>query len=79
MLVAIMYLAQVAVAKELSGTDTIVLIDDLTSELDVSNREILLQYLGEIGNQVLITGVDDISQDATYFSKVFHVEQGRVV
>ena len=78
MLVAIMHLAQVEIARALSGTDTLILIDDLTSELDISNRQILLQYLGESENQVLITGVEDISQDAPYFSKVFHVEQGMV-
>jgi DNA replication and repair protein RecF len=78
MLVAIMHLAQVDIARELSGTDTIVLIDDLTSELDSHNRRILLQHLERMQNQVLITGVDDISRDNPYFSKLFHVEHGTV-
>jgi DNA replication and repair protein RecF len=78
MLVATMHLAQAELARELSGTETVILIDDLASELDKINREILLKYLSKIGNQALITGVDNISQDSPYFSRVFHVEHGSI-
>jgi DNA replication and repair protein RecF len=79
MLVATMHLAQAELAKDLSGTETIILIDDLTSELDQTNREILLNHLNKLGNQTLITGVDNISRDSTNFSKVFHVEHLRKI
>jgi len=78
MFVAVMHLAQVEVAKELSGTETIILIDDLTSELDKTNRNILLGYLAKLGNQALITGVEDISKSGPEFAGVFHVEQGSI-
>ena len=78
MLVATMHLAQAELAKEISGTETIILIDDLTSELDHANRQILLDQLCKLGNQTLITGVDNISSGSNNFSKVFHVEQGSI-
>ncbi len=78
MFVAVMHLAQVEVAKEMSGTESIILIDDLTSELDQTNREILLGHLARLGNQVVITGVEDISKNNPGFSGVFHVEQGSI-
>lgn len=78
MLVTAMHLAQVELSRELSGTDTVILIDDLTSELDKTNRQILLEYLANTGNQVLVTGVEDITQDTPYFTGVFHVEHGSI-
>ncbi len=78
MLVVAMHLAQVELASELAGTDTIILIDDLTSELDHTNRQSLLEYLQQMGNQTIITGVDNIADSSSGFSRVFHVEQGIV-
>ncbi len=78
MLVVAMHLAQVAVARDLVSTDTVILIDDLTSELDSSNRRRLLEYLQQMGNQIFITGVDNISASCPGFSRVFHVEQGKI-
>lgn len=78
MLVVAMHLAQVEISRAISGTETIVLIDDLTSELDKENRKKLLQYLHDLGNQVFITGVENISACKPGFSGVFHVEQGRI-
>lgn len=78
MLVVAMHLAQVEVARDMVGTDTIILIDDLTSELDSNNRNRLLRHLQKMGNQTFITGVDNIFGDKNDFSAVFHVEQGAV-
>lgn len=78
MLVATMHLAQAELARDLSETETLILVDDLTSELDQLNRQILLDQLKKLGNQVLITGVDNISNDYANFSRVFHVEQGSI-
>ncbi len=78
MLVIAMHLAQVAVAREMVRTDTIILMDDLASELDSSNRLRLLEYLQQMGNQIFITGVDNISASTPGFSRVFHVEQGKI-
>ncbi len=79
MFVAVMHLAQAEVAREISGTETVILIDDLASELDQTNREILLTHLEKLGNQVLITGVEGISKSSSLFSGVFHVEHGSII
>ncbi len=78
MLVVTMHLAQVEVLRETAGTETIIMIDDLTSELDRENRRKLLQYLDGLGNQIFITGVENISTSNQEFSKVFHVERGKI-
>lgn len=78
MLVVAMYLAQVELARTLSGVETMIMIDDLASELDSENRNRLLQYLQNFGNQAFITGVNKIGGNEQKFSGVFHVEQGRI-
>ncbi len=79
MLVATMHLVQSELAREMSGIETVILIDDLTSELDSTNRNILLNQLQKSGSQALITGVEDISMGHHSFSGVFHVEQGSIL
>ncbi len=79
MLVATMHLVQSELAREMSGIETVILIDDLTSELDSTNRNILLNQLQKSGSQALITGVEDISMGPHSFSGVFHVEQGSIL
>lgn len=78
MLVVAMYLAQVELARTLSGIETMIMIDDLASELDDDNRTRLLQYLKDLGNQVFITGIKKTGGDEQKFSGMFHVEQGRI-
>jgi len=78
MLVAVMHLAQVELAREIVGSEPIILIDDLPSELDNINRSLLLNYLKQMGNQTFITGVENISVGELDFPGVFHVEQGSI-
>ena len=78
MLVAAMHLAQVEIAKEIAGSEPIILIDDLPSELDSKNRHLLLNYLKQMGNQTFITGVENISGGELVFPGVFHVEHGLI-
>jgi len=78
MLVAVMHLAQVELAREIVGSEPIILIDDLPSELDNRNRSVLLNYLKQMGNQTFITGVENISVGELDFTGVFHVEHGSI-
>lgn len=60
----------------------IVLLDDITAELDKKAVEVLLLTLSEIGCQVFITSLTDdvIDMVKQYWQtpKVFHVKQGRI-
>jgi DNA replication and repair protein RecF len=78
MLVAAMHLAQLEIAHGQVASEPTLLIDDLASELDGNNRQLLLNHLNEMGIQTFITGVEDLSGGDAGFHGVFHVEQGQV-
>lgn len=73
-------LAQVALLHSLYPTRCVVLVDDISSELDHAHRLKLLSLLKGLDTQVLITAVDPL--DTTFLAEtgisVFHVEQGRI-
>jgi len=53
----------------------IIVIDDLAAELDSSNKEILLQYLATLNQQLIITTTTKLNiKDSS--SKLFHVKHG---
>ena len=57
------------------------LIDDFTAELDLINREKILNYLSNLGFQVFLTATRliEFGNIERYNNcKVFHVEQGNV-
>lgn len=73
-------LSQVDVLK---GKQTVLLVDDLASELDVSARERLLGYLVQSKAQVFISSIEESSvlpalQRMNQDYKVFHVEHGTI-
>jgi DNA replication and repair protein RecF len=81
LLVLALKLAQVKYLQNQRSVFSCILIDDLASELDKTNKKKLLSFLANTGMQVFITATDredfgDISQ----FSKstMFHVEHGRI-
>src|SRR5690606_23056413 len=56
------------------------LIDDFSNELDILRRKKLLELLGQISGQILITGTDPNSAEVAFFSEFrnFNVNKGEV-
>ena len=83
LLVSAMKLAQVSLLAEL-GTSSMLLVDDLPSELDASRCEAVCGLLGRIPVQTMITCVDPGMVPASWLSKddgdvaMFHVKHGTV-
>jgi DNA replication and repair protein RecF len=75
-------LAQGLMLTEAKRTQCIYLVDDLASELDLTNRAALCRLLESLGCQVFITCIDPKgfgsrwNQDTPV--QMFHVEQGRL-
>jgi DNA replication and repair protein RecF len=76
--IAAVLLAQTAHVMQSTGVTPVVLIDDLASELDVTNRQRLLSVIHDVGAQTFLTAVsgDVLPSAAWRQQKVFHVEQG---
>ena len=71
-------LTQIRMLKELLNTTPILLIDDITSELDKENLKRLLNMILKLDVQCFITSTNkDIPTDYI-FGKVFHVEHGLI-
>lgn len=79
-LVCALHLAQAVAFSETTGRDVLLLIDDLTAELDEAHSRRLLERVLAMGLQTFITGSDPrvaaCLGDAEH--KVFHVEHGGV-
>jgi DNA replication and repair protein RecF len=84
LLVCALKIAQGFVFSEATGRKTAYLVDDLPAELDVGNRKLLANWLGVMGTQIFVTGVDAAPLLETWHDmpeleiKLFHVEQGNV-
>ena len=73
-----MKLAQGAVNQ---NPNTLYLIDDLVSEFDSVHRSRVGGYLSRIGNQVLITGVEENALEECCKdnnARMFHVKHGQI-
>lgn len=73
-------LAQGIVLQQQTGRQCIYLLDDITSELDMTNRRLLLDYLRQLNAQVMLTAIDaEVSQ---YFKtdehSIWSVQQGLI-
>lgn len=75
-----LFLAQVALLSQMTGRQTVLLIDDLPAELDQAHRRLFIELLIELDSQLFITATDSELIDHSGFSdkKMFHVEQGKV-
>ena len=74
-----LFLAQLESVRALSGRSSILLVDDLTAELDGENVEKVMNRLKSIEHQVYVTTTDrrlEIPQDQ---GKMFHVKHGVVI
>jgi DNA replication and repair protein RecF len=81
MLVCALRLSQVELLREATGRETVLLVDDLASELDADARQRLIRHLAESGSQVFVTSIEPeavlpaLQATETGF-RMFHVEHG---
>ena len=75
-----MKIAEIEVLHRMTGIFPALLVDDLSSELDLMRRERLLHYLSTTGGQVLLTSTEESLGAALEAEglKRFKVEEGRV-
>ncbi len=80
MLVCALFLAQTQLLMQETGNKAIVLLDDLTAELDNTHQSRLLEVLQAMRVQVFITAVNvkGIELQGWEGFKMFHVEHGNV-
>lgn len=73
-------LAEVLIFKEKDGDYPILLLDDIFSELDVDKRNKLLKYiLEDVQTIITTTDIDLIDKSLVEKSKVFVVEDGKII
>lgn len=82
MLMIALKLSQIAMLHS-RNRETVVLLDDLTAELDVHAQQRLLQRLAQLNSQVFLTCLDaqmvaTCLQDLNIDYALFHVQQGQV-
>lgn len=79
MLVSILLLSQALLLRE-KQQHCIILVDDLTAELDKKHRQIFMKLLNETKAQCFITLTDPalLELDGDTNIKLFHVEQGKI-
>ncbi len=82
LLVMALKLSQIAMLHA-SNKETVVLLDDLTAELDLAAQQRLIERLSQLGSQVFMTTLDHTSvlkhlHDLSISFQLFHVVQGQV-
>ncbi len=83
-LITSLYVAEAHVLVEQTGQVPVVAIDDLPSELDEVNQNLLGNWLVDLGCQVFATGINgdfikNTWSDSLVDVKVFHVKHGELV
>ncbi|RMF15704.1 MAG: DNA replication/repair protein RecF [Gammaproteobacteria bacterium] len=87
MIAIVLELARLSVLREKKGDSGIVLVDDVTAELDQTNQRLLFDGLLNSGAQLFITTLDDqkhllpgaiVGQKDRLMAKMFHVEHGKI-
>jgi len=73
-----LFLAQSKCISQTTNKNGILLIDDLSAELDSDNNDILLNYLYTLNKQLILTSTKDIIHSQKE-SKMFHVKHGEIV
>lgn len=71
-------LAQAELYARQRGEWPIMCLDDLASELDLVHQGAVVERLGRVGAQVLVTGTDCPAPLQAYPRRTFHVEQGQI-
>ena len=57
-LILLIFLSNYSLLKNLKDTETILMIDDLSSELDAYNLTSILEEILKIKHQVILTGIE---------------------
>ena len=78
LLLAIIKLAQGLLLKQQGNKQVMLLIDDLSSELDKSKLEMLIELIKALDTQTFITNISENINEYFSTSKLFHVEQGSI-
>ncbi len=82
LLVSAMKIAQGSVLSQFAGVKSVYLVDDLPSELDMTNRRLVCQLLDELECQIFMTCVDPVELDKSWpaglLPRKFHVEHGKI-
>jgi DNA replication and repair protein RecF len=71
-------LAQAELHAECRGEWPVVCLDDLASELDLAHQAAVVDRLGAVGAQVLVTGTECPLPLQPRAHRMFHVEQGQI-
>lgn len=82
LLIMALKLSQIAMLHA-CNKETVVLLDDVTAELDLTAQQRLVERLSQLGSQVFITTLDHVSvqqhlHDLSITYQLFHVENGQV-
>ncbi|MGQ9375357.1 DNA replication/repair protein RecF [Acinetobacter tandoii] len=82
LLIIALKLSQIAMLHA-CNKETVVLLDDLTAELDLAAQQRLIERLSQLGSQVFITTLEHESvqkhlHDLSISHQLFHVENGQV-
>ncbi len=82
LLIIALKLSQIAMLHA-SNKETVVLLDDLTAELDLTAQQRLIERLSQLGSQVFMTTLDHASvkkhlRDLSISYQLFSVESGQV-
>lgn len=82
LLIMALKLSQIAMLHA-SNKETVVLLDDLTAELDLTAQQRLIERLSQLGSQVFLTTLDQQSvqhhlSDLSISYQLFNVEHGQV-
>ena len=84
LLVCSLRLAQAALLRELTGTDCVLLIDDLPAELDAANRQRVCQEVRALGLQAFLACIEldsllpSFPIDGGNAPGLFHVKRGKI-
>jgi len=81
LLVMAFELSQVAYVQLTESIEPVLLVDDLSAELDISSMQLFLSQVDSLGLQVFISSVLDAVRTLvrpTRSAQVFHVEQGSI-
>ncbi len=77
LLVLALVLTQALLHRDLTGRSSVMLLDDLSAELDSQRRRDVLHLLRESALQCFLTATDEDAVGGTP-DRMFHVEQGRI-
>ena len=79
-LIYLLQLSAERVSQKFTARKAVVLLDDFSSELDPGSKNALMEILGPLGCQVLVSGINPDEPNPQWIGRcsMFHVEQGSV-